>query len=105
MPLPEELIGRWETTQPAYADRFFELSANAIVIGTGGVSRQRHRISEVSRITDDLGLLYTVTYQDAASGETRMSFYFESSDGGSLQLKNAIRLRNQVDMVWRKVRR
>lgn len=105
VPMPAELIGRWETSQPAYADRFFELSAGAIVIGTGGVSRQRHMISEVTRTTDENGLLYTVTYQDVAAGESHMSFYFEDDGNDTLRLKNQILLRNQRDMVWRKVGR
>lgn len=103
--MPPELMGRWETTRPNYADRFFELSASTIVIGTGGVSRQRYTISEVSRLTDKEGLLYTVTYRDVAGEEYRMSFYFDSSGNGTLRLKNQIRLRNQLHMVWRKVGR
>lgn len=105
MPMPRELIGRWETSQPAYADRFFELATSFIIIGTGGAARQRYTISEVRRMDDDEGLLYTIAYRDGAGDEYSMGFYFDSSGGGTLLLENQLRLRNQLDMVWRKVRR
>ena len=105
IPMPFELMGRWETEQAEYADRFFELSVGAIVIGTGGTTRQRHLITEVRRVPDENGLLYTITYRDSAGTESSMRFYFDSSEGGRVRLKNQIRLYNQLGVVWRKVER
>jgi hypothetical protein len=105
IPMPAELMGRWETEQGEYADRFFELSVGAIVIGTGGTTRQNHLISEVRRMADENGLLYAVTYRDADGTESTMRFYYDSSEGGRLRLKNQIRLYNQLGTVWRKVGR
>ena len=103
MPMPAELMGRWETDRAEYADRFFELSADTLVIGTGGVTRQQHLISQVSRVTDDNGLLYTIAYMDTSGTEHTMGLYFDEP-GGTLQLENQIELQNQLGMVWRKVR-
>ena len=103
VPMPAELMGHWETNRAEYADRFFELSAATLVIGTGGVTRQQHMISQVSRVTDDNGLLYTITYLDTSGTEHSMGIYFDES-GDTLRLENQIELQNQLGMVWRKVR-
>ncbi len=104
VPMPVEMIGRWETDRVEYADRYFELTPETLVIGTGDGTRQLGTIVEVSRLTDDVGLLYTLTYMDTAGVELSMGVYFDDSAGGTLRLENQIQLENQRGMVWRKVR-
>jgi len=92
-------MGRWETTYVDYADRYFELSATGLVLGTGGTTFQRHLIAEIRRRTDVAGIFYTLTYLDTIGNENTMGFIFDNDQGGR------IRLRNQIHVEWRKVRR
>ena len=96
VPMPPALMGRWTTTNPAYADRYFELSANTIVLGTGARTRARYSVSRVLHDQDDEGVLYTVEYTDSLGGDYAMSFYFDAARGG------AVRLKNQLQITWRK---
>lgn len=104
VPMPVEMIGRWETDRVEYADRYFEFTPETVVIGTGGGTRQHGTVVEVSREADNVGLLYTVTYLDPAGVELSMGLYFDDSAGGTLRLENQIQLQNQRGMLWRKVR-
>lgn len=99
VPLPAVLIGRWETTTPAYADRYFELTSTNIIIGTGAGTYERSTITTVRQTVDDTGVLYTVQYVNQSGNTNSVTFYFDGHEGG------AIRLRNQRDIVWRKVGR
>ena len=94
--LPDALLGRWTTASPAYADRYLELSATGIVLGTGGLKRERYSISRVLQGQDDNGVLYTLEYTNLAGSDYTMSFYFDAAGGGSLRFKN------QLQMTWRK---
>ena len=94
--MPDELLGRWTTANPAYADRYLELSATGIVLGTGGPTRERYSISRVLQGQDDNGVLYTLEYTNLSGSEYAMSFYFDAAGGGSLRFKN------QLQMTWRK---
>ena len=50
--VPEDLIGVWETTSPAYADRFFEIKAKEIIFGTGEEKFDAYPITKI-RIEKD----------------------------------------------------
>ena len=89
VPMPAEMIGRWETDRVEYAGRYFEFTPETVVIGTGEGTRQLATIVEVNRLTDDVGLLYTVTYLDTAGVELSMGLYFDDSAGGTLRKSGA----------------
>ena len=95
VPLPAALMGRWTTTSPGYADRFLELSASNIVLGTGAGTAERYRITRVLRAQDDEGVLFTVEYTDSLRTDYAMSFYFDAGRG-------SLRFKNQLQMTWQK---
>ena len=98
IPMPAALMGRWTTTSPDYADRFLELSASNIVLGTGGRTAERYRVTRILQAQDDEGILYTVEYTDSLRADYAMSFYFDAGRG-------LLRFENQLQMTWQKAAR
>ena len=100
--MPEGLIGTWQTDSPDYAGRFFTLSADEfslLLIGTGTSTPERYHIASVTRIRDKYGMLHTIEYADAEGTDYHMGLYYDPEDGGRLRLKN------QRNMIWRRMRR
>lgn len=100
VPLPGELVGRWQTDAAAYADRYLELSAATVVIGTGAATSERYDLDRVVRTVDEEGILYTIHYSDDDGQRYDIGFYFDADDDEGATL----RLRNQLGMAWRKAR-
>ncbi len=99
IPMPDGLIGTWETDNLEYADRFFTLSTDEfelLLIGTGTSIPARYQIDAVTRIRDDIGLLHTIEYSDTDGTDYHMAFYYDPAGDGNLRLKN------QLNMTWRK---
>ncbi|MBI3621418.1 MAG: hypothetical protein HY208_04445 [Nitrospirae bacterium] len=93
MMLPDELVGTWTTTAPAYAGHSLRLSSTTVGFGADGGDS----IYPIRRVTheQELGrLLYTVTYTDQA--DQAVSFYYDPADGGTITLKN------QREFYWKK---
>ena len=93
--LPGELIGQWRTSDPMYADRFFELSPGYVNFGTGGGTVTTGFIQEVAESPEAGKTLYTITYKDEDK-VNQLFIYYESSRGES------IRFKNQPNIVWTK---
>jgi hypothetical protein len=96
-PLPDALIGVWETWEPEYAGRRFEIKPTSLVLQTGeGIAA--HRVFSIDNVRRGSGAnttWYTITYDDDGTPQT---FVVSAQEGG------AVRVKNQRDIVWRKVR-
>jgi hypothetical protein len=91
--LPVELLGKWHTTDPSYADRTFELDSVCITFGTGPGIVSVGLIKDVNEIPEGNRTLYTVSYiVDDSPNE--VSFYYNSNSG--------LWFKNQEKIVWRK---
>ena len=96
--VPEDLIGVWETTSPAYADRFFEIKAKEIIFGTGGGKFDAYPITKI-RIKKDRQeqkTLYLICYKNMDGKVYKFFFYYDPANQGT------IRFKNQKEMVWTK---
>jgi hypothetical protein len=96
--VPEDLIGVWETTSPAYADRFFEIKAKEIIFGTGGEKFDTYPITKI-RIEKDRQeqkTLYLICYKNMDGKVYKFFFYYDPANQGT------IRFKNQKEMVWTK---
>jgi hypothetical protein len=96
--VPEDLIGVWETTSPAYADRFFEITSGEVIFATGERTSDSYPISKIKIQKDpiDQKAFYIICYKNIEGQEYKFSFYYDPANQGK------IRFKNQQDMVWTK---
>jgi hypothetical protein len=92
--MPEELIGTWTTTAPAYADRALRFTKTAVVLGADVGIENAHPIQRVMSALDHGTPLYTVVYTDQV--DQTISFYYTPADGGTITLKN------QREVQWKR---
>ena len=96
--VPEDLIGVWETTDPDYADRPFEIKTDEVIFGTGEESFDTYPITKIKIEKDPVEqkTLYIICYKNIAGQEYKFSFYYDPANQGT------IRFKNQKEMVWTK---
>ncbi|HEX7511913.1 MAG TPA: hypothetical protein VF464_00970 [Candidatus Methylomirabilis sp.] len=95
--IPPEMQGVWKTADPRYANRFFELSVNAITLGLGEGGDVSYPIVKFGKSQELQGTVYSLSYKNLAEGVTdTVLFTYQSRDGG------VIRLKNQPNIEWKK---
>jgi hypothetical protein len=97
--VPPELIAVWKSAHPRYADRFFQLMTDTIVLGPGDGVKQPFRIWRVEKSADEHGTLYAITYLNHREEVAEDTLTFYSSFVGRQQ---TIRFKNQMNVVWTK---
>ncbi|NIM18923.1 MAG: hypothetical protein GTO42_02710 [Candidatus Latescibacteria bacterium] len=94
---PQNVIGTWRTEAPKYADRYFEITENRIIFGTGGASFDSQKIRYVESITQGVTSYHAIYYGNLGENEYRFEFYYDPRDGG------VIRFKNQIPIRWQRV--
>jgi hypothetical protein len=89
--LPAEFSGYYDTSDPRYIDRYFELSPDEVRLGLGDGETMTHTIRSIQRQEQDGKTFYTVAY---STGEGPDQLTFTQRDGGALVMKN------QPTVVW-----
>jgi hypothetical protein len=85
--VPAELIGRWTTDDPRYADRSLEIDADRLAFGIGAGTRMTYRVRGVQREqTVETGTLYRVYYD--APGEPERAIQVRLPTPGRLRIEN-----------------
>jgi hypothetical protein len=85
--VPTELIGRWTSDDPRYADRALEIGAETISFGAGDGMRTAYRMQGVEREVDaGTGTLYRLYYDAAGSPEHELRVRVPTS--GQLHIDN-----------------
>jgi hypothetical protein len=95
--VPDELLGRWTTQAAKYADTFFELQRDTLILGLAGGQTEVRAIARVEKVLQDSRPLFTVYYVDPSDprrAEAKLAFFFEAGGGG------VIRWKNQQEIVW-----
>lgn len=98
--VPDELLGRWTSEAPRYADTFFELQRETLVLGLADGRREIRPVTRVERVRQDGETLFTVYYLDPADPkrtEFRLAFFFDAGAG-------LIRWKNQRAIAWTRPR-
>ncbi len=95
--LPAEVLGRWATTEPRYADRFFEIQTEILRFGTGGDGLEVYSITRVTTEPHPRGRLFRVTYL-VDGADMQFAFHYDASN-------STIRLHNQSSFEWLKAGR
>lgn len=95
--LPPELLGRWTTKAPKYADRYFELHPDyTAVFGLGGRKRDVSPIVQVERSRDGDFLHYRISHLNEAGDVYVFSLSYHPGKPGQ------VRFVNQPGIVWTK---
>jgi len=86
-PVPTELIGRWTTDDPRYAERSLEISAERLAFGVDAGIRMTYRVHGIEREVDVAdGTLYRVYYD--APGEPERALQVRLATPGRLRIEN-----------------
>ena len=95
--IPDELVGEWHTTDPNYADRWFEIDPVCINFVTGRGSVSTGFIKEVKAVPEGGRTLYTISYSvDGTANE--VSFYYETYYQTTKD--KVIRFKHQEKTIW-----
>ena len=85
--VPTELIGRWTSDDPRYAERALEIGAEQIAFGVGPGTRMTYRVQGIEREADAAdGTLYRVYYD--APGEPERALQVRLPTQGRLRIEN-----------------
>ncbi|MFQ5801538.1 MAG: hypothetical protein ACE5JQ_01415 [Candidatus Methylomirabilales bacterium] len=96
--IPDDLLGVWKTSEPKYADRFFEIKKDALIFGTGGDNTDIYSVASVEQAHDDVGLLYNIHYLNLEGQQYTFSIYYAPTNDG------VIRFKNQKHFTWTRER-
>ena len=94
--VPENLIGKWTTSEPRYQDRFFEITKKTFTYGLGEDKEDINFISSIEKSLEGNHILYTINYKNKDGSAFTRSFYYKSSNG------DVITFKNQKDIKWTK---
>jgi hypothetical protein len=84
--VPQELIGRWGSDDPRYADRPLDISTEHVVFGVGPGGRIKYLVRGVEREPDSAtGTLYRLYYYDFP-GEPERTLELRLPQPGQLQI-------------------
>lgn len=97
--IPDALLGVWKTSEPKYANRFFELKKDVIIFATGENNTDTYSVASVEQAHDEEGLLYNIHYLNLAGQQSTFSIYYAPTNHG------VIRFKNQKHFTWTKERR
>ncbi len=104
--IPDELVGRWKTSTPTYADVAFEITRDSLLFHAGPEGR-RPRAYPISKVRKEVqgpfSTAYVVVYRSKGR-EYEFSFFFHPPIRAAANVSSGsvIRLKNQRAMEWRK---
>jgi hypothetical protein len=98
--LPPELVGVWASSAPRFKNDTLELSKEFIVFTSGEFQDfiSVNFIVKVEKKPQRNHVLYVIHYDNIHDQRYKFSFYYFPTKGG------VIRLKNQKDINWRKVK-
>jgi hypothetical protein len=89
--VPPELIGRWTTDDPRYADRALEIGTVRISFGTGPGQRETYFVQGIERESEpELGTLYRLYYD--LPGESERTLELRVPQANQLRIENRSQL-------------
>ncbi len=89
---PQELVGRWSTVDPAYADRALEIGTDVVALDMGPGLRQWYPILSTRSWEESGNTAYLITYETIGGDELEVEVH--------LYADGTLRLRNPSHMVW-----
>ena len=98
-PMPDELIGKWETSEKKFRGFFFELTRDSIIFTDLNSPKgpEMNRIEKIQMQKKDGEILYTIRNRTEEGLKHKFVFYYDPKS-------REIRLKNQDQFVWKKVK-
>lgn len=98
--VPNELIGVWKTSAPKYKDCSIELTRDYIIFTNShlGAYVDTNFVLRMKKVRERGYFLCTIRYENIREQRYDFSFYYDPTKGG------VIRLKNRIDVEWKKVR-
>lgn len=98
--VPTELIGVWKTSASKYKDCSIELTRDYIIFTNSRVAAHTDAnfVLRTKQVPERGYFLCTILYENINEQRYKFSFSYYPAKGG------VIRLKNQIDVEWRKVR-
>ncbi len=98
--VPSELIGVWKTYSPPYRQCSIELTRDYIIFTNSRLAAHidTNFVLRMKRLPERGHFLCTILYENIHEQRYKLSFYYYPTKGG------VIRLKNQIDVEWRKVK-
>jgi hypothetical protein len=96
--VPTELMGVWKTSAPRYNACTIELTRDYIIFTNShvGAHADTNFVIGMKRVAEKGHFLLTILYENIHEQRYKFSFYYDATNGG------VIRLKNQIDVEWRK---
>lgn len=96
--LTDDLLGVWKTEEYRYRNTSFELKPGEIIFSNRAGESETFPIIKVSKkqLSENDWDLYTIRYRNDHQQELEFTFYFFPAE------VSLIRLKNQINVVWRK---
>jgi hypothetical protein len=96
--IPRQLIGDWNTSDPNYSDRYFNIGPTTISFTTGNGTVSTGWIKEIKTVQTGVSTLYIIEY-DVNGTANELSFYYETKKPKA----SIIRFKNQKNTIWTKI--
>jgi hypothetical protein len=98
--VPTEMMGVWKTSAPKYKNCSIELTRDYIIFTNSHVAAyvDTNFVLGMKRAPESGRFSCTILYENIRGQKYKFSFYYDPAKGG------AIRLKNRIDVEWKKVK-
>jgi hypothetical protein len=95
--IPENLIGKWITSETRYHDRFLEITKKTLVYGLGEGKEDIYPIASVTKDLKGDTIFFTINFESKDGHKFTRSFSYAPCNGGE------IRLKHEQNVAWHKL--
>ena len=95
-PVPEQLIGTWQTSMATHAGSTMEISEYTLVFTSDRGVDTRSRIVGCKTFSEKGQTVYQLSYQDQYKNEYQLYLLYDPTDGG------IVRFKNQPHLDWKR---
>ena len=95
-PVPEHLIGTWQTSMASHAGSTMEIGEHVLVFTSDHRVATRSRIVGFKTFSEKGQTVYQLSYQDQYKNEYQLYLLYDPTDGG------IVRFKNQPHLDWKR---
>lgn len=96
-PVPDQLVGTWQTSTATHAGSRMEITKHLVVFESDRGIYTSSRIVRFKTFSERSQTVYQLSYQDQHKNEYQLHLLYDPAEGGTVKLKN------QPNLVWKRV--